>query len=343
MEINVKASQVGVGQEAALTDIAQQPQTTPAAAIVADKNLSISSMSDFEALLEKLKLEHEKTKDKQISSQFASALALLASQYNGITAAQQKAIGDVVAATEKRDSAQEILNSTQKCRDNSALELNDMTQKLSALELEIKTLQLEKMVENSVVTPEERKKAEDQKRADAEHKKAAEDVAEQKEKSLDVEEAEQEKVDSTIEEIDKEAKQKEIEALKKEIEAKKNELAGLDAALNIAAAGVTSAGEALQLAVSKLDVAMAKVVVSAVRQLANEIAIAAEMREESGEKVDKPNAIIEAIGEWADKLEEMSDEERMDKLAKLSDDMQALMRMERLVKADELAGYQEMI
>ena len=138
-------------------------------------------------------------------------------------------------------------------------------------------------------------------------------------------------------------KEEQIKELREKIAAKTDELEKLNTAVSAALSEKNAAAGAVENAMSKLDGTTAKVVFAAMKEIATEIVNEARNSkdEASAGKTEKANSIIAAIGEWADKLEEMQDEELKEKLGKLSVELQSLLREERLMKAEEMPGYEK--
>ena len=72
-------------------------------------------------------------------------------------------------------------------------------------------------------------------------------------------------------------------------------------------------------------------------------ASAAEQSDESREVGEKANAIVEALADYADKLEEMRDEELAERIAKTADDIVFLATAQTLLKPGDLPGYEQKV
>lgn len=321
----------------AVSDLPLQKELAP---VLGEKPLNVSASStDFEKLLAKTELERDERRQATCAQRFALALQTLMGQHQNLTAAQSAALDNVTKASR----AYELAALEQKCAQiayNEALTpYNDAKNAYNGAvnELTIMTQQLEALIEAQTKTPEEREK---------EQKAKAQRAVDQAEEVVEEEEVDLEK---------------EIEALKGQIEQQKSVVdkakddfdkatealdkakTRLDAAEGVLATAGTVLAGAMSKAMAALDGSQAKAIAGAVRQLAAEIVAAATERDDGGETVEKANAIIVAMEEYIEAVEEMQLEKLEEMTAKISTDLQFLLRCERTLQPGELGEYNEIV
>ena len=109
------------------------------------------------------------------------------------------------------------------------------------------------------------------------------------------------------------------------------------------AAEATASGE-LKAATAALDATAHKVVADAVRIAGKVVAASAAEQGEAGKEIEeKADAVVEALAEYADKLEELRDDELAERIAKTADDIVFLAKAQTLLKPGDLPEYEQKV
>lgn len=289
-----------------------------AAPVLSGASVSVKGATDFERLLAELELHRDEQKEKIARGQFAAALAVLAGRQGGLSAAQQAAVvsvGEKSAALEQATAAART----------AAADLD-----VASVRLQAESERLERMIEAQKKTPEMRL-AEIQAEEDRAEAQAADGQA-----GAAVEEAAGE-ADAAEAETD------EIKAQRARVAELQGEVAAKASALDAAQAAQASAEAALKGAAAGLDRATQLVVTDAVR-LAGKMVAAAAAEQPDGKPVEeKANAMVAALGEYADKIEEMRDDELAEKIAKTAVDILFLAEAQTLLAPGDLSEYEQKV
>ena len=315
---NIQANTLGADTEAAVAS--GQGTGASGVAVLSGASVSVKGTTDFEKLLAELQLERDEQKERLFRGQFSAAIAILASRQEGLTQAQQEAI----AVVGEKSSALEQAAATVR----AATEGLDVASAVLQTEIE----KLEQMIEAQKKTPEERL-------AEIE---TEERVAEEKEVARETKAEVAEEVETEGEVEEKESA--EIQAQRAKVAALQGDVAAKTAALSEAKSAEAAATVELKNATASLDGTAHAVVADAVR-LAGKVvaATAAEQTDESKEVGEKADAIVEALADYADKLEEMRDEELAERIAKTADDIVFLATAQTLLKPGDLPGYEQKV
>ena len=289
-------------------------------AVLSGESVSVRGTTDFEKLLAELKLENEDRKERLFRSQFSAALAILAGRQEGLSSAQQAAI----AAVGEKASALEQASAAVKAAQG------DLDTASALLQLEIE--KLDQMIEAQKKTPEERL-------AEVEAKERNEEAKEV------VREAKADAAEETEGEVEAEEEESaEIQAQRAKVAALEGDVAAKTAALAAAKTAEADATVALKNAAAALDGTSHAVVADAVRLAGKVVAATAAEKGDEGQEVEsKADAIVEALADYADKLEEMRDDELAERIAKTADDIVFLAKAQTLMRADEMPGYEQKV
>ncbi len=310
---NIQANTLGADTETAVAS--GQNAGASGVSVLSGASVSVRGTTDFEKLLAELQLERDEQKERLFRGQFSAAVAILASRQEGLSQAQQAAIAVV---GEKASALEQAAAAVQ-----AATEGLDVAS--AVLQTEI--AKLEQMIEAQKKTPEERlAEIETEERVEKEKEVARETKAE------------------AAEETETEEESAEIQAQREKVAALQGEVAAKTAALSDAKSAEAAATVALKNATAGLDGTAHAVVADAVR-LAGKVvaATAAEQTDESKEVGEKADAIVEALADYADKLEEMRDEELAERIAKTADDIVFLATAQTLLKPGDLPGYEQKV
>ena len=140
-----------------------------------------------------------------------------------------------------------------------------------------------------------------------------------------------------------EAESDEIKAQRAKVAELQGDVATKTAALDAAKAGRASAEAALKGAAAGLDRTTQLVVTDAVRLAGKMVAAAAAERPDGKPVEEKANAVVAALGEYADRIEAMRDEELAEKIAKTADDIVFLVESRALLAPGDLSGYEQKV
>lgn len=296
--------------------VAGQPLAGGVKPVLDGASVSVTQATDFEKLLARMEMERDEKRQELCAQRFASALLTLAGQHGSLSSAQGAALVALAEKSEAYEQACRGRNTAQTAYDAASVELAVLTEKLEA------------MVKAQTKTPEEREKE-----LEAKEEKAEAATAEEKAEAATAEDKVEALEDDTAE----------IEALKAKVAEQEKTVAERKAARDAAEGTLNAAGSALagatHAAMTILDGAQAKAIAGAVRQLAAEIVAAAVERKDDDGTVDKANAVIEAMEQYAEALEEMRREELDEAIAKISTDLQFLLRCDRMLRPEELGEY----
>ncbi len=310
---NIQANTLGTDAEA--TVAAGQGTGASGVAVLSGASVSVKGTTDFEKLLAELQLERDEQKERLFRGQFSAALAILASRQEGLSQAQQAAIavvGEKSSALEQAAAA--VVAATEGLDTASAL-------------LQVEIAKLEQMIEAQKKTPEERL-------AEIE---TAERVKEEKEVARETKA-------EVAEEAETEEESAEIQAQRAKVAALQDDVAAKTAALSDAKAAEAAATVALKNATASLDGVAHAVVADAVRLAGKVVAASAAEQSDGSEEVgEKADAIVEALADYADKLEELRDEELAERIAKTADDIVFLSKAQTLIKPGDLPGYEQKV
>ena len=310
---NIQANTLGTDAEA--TVASGQGTGASGVAVLSGASVSVRGTTDFEKLLAELQLERDEQKERLFQGQFSAALAILASRQEGLTQAQQAAIAVVGEKSSALEQAAAAVRAATEGLDTA-----------SAL-LQVEISKLEQMIEAQKKTPEERL-------AEIE---TEERVAEEKEVARETK-------TEIAEEAETEEESAEIQAQREKVAALQGDVAAKTAALSEAKSAEAAATVELKNAVASLDGTANAVVADAVRLAGKVVAAsAAEQSDESREVGEKANAIVEALADYADKLEELRDEELAERIAKTADDIVFLATAQTLLKPGDLPGYEQKV
>lgn len=289
-----------------------------AAPVLSGASVSVRGTTDFEKLLAELELQRDGQKEKIARGQFAAALAVLAGRQGGLSQTQQAAIASVASTSAALEQATAAVRTAAGDLDVA-----------SAL-LQAESERLARMIEAQKKTPEARL-AEIQ----AEEKKdAARAVSEEAVAAAE---------EVVSDDVAVEAESDEIKAQRAKVAALQGDVAAKTEALETAKAGQASAEAALKGATAGLDRATQLVVTDAVR-LAGKMVAAAAAEQPDGKPVEeKANAMVAALGDYADKIEEMRDDELAEKIAKTAVDILFLAEAQTLLTPSDLPGYEQKV
>ncbi len=310
---NIQANTLGANTEAAVTS--GQNAGASGVAILSGASVSVKGTTDFEKLLAELQLERDERNERLFRGQFSAALAILAGRQEGLTKTQQTAIATL---GEKSSVLEQAAAAVQAATDG-------LDAASALLQTEIK--KLEQMIEAQKKTPEERL-------AEIEAEERTEELKEvaREEKAEVEEETETEEASAEIQ-----AQRAKIATLQGDVEAK-------TAALSDAKAAEAAAEVALKNAAAGLDDTSHAIVADAVRLAGKVVAAsAAEQTDEGKEVGEKADAIVEALADYAEKLDEMRDEELAERIAKTADDIVFLATAQTLIKPSDLPGYEQKV
>lgn len=284
-----------------------------AAPVLSGASVSVKGATDFERLLAELELHRDEQKEKIARGQFAAALAVLAGRQGGLSAAQQAAVasvGEKSAALEQATAAART----------AAADLD-----VASVRLQAESERLERMIEAQKKTPEMRL-AEIQAEEDRTEAQAADEQA-----------------GAAVEEAAGEAETDEIKAQRARVAELQGEVAAKASAFDAAQAAQASAEAALKGAASGLDRATQRVVTDAVR-LAGKMVAASAAEQPDGKPVEeKANAMVAALGEYADRIEEMRDDELAEKVAKTAADIVFLSKAQTLLAPGDWPDYEQKV
>ncbi len=156
------------------------PQTTEVATpVLTGDGVTVTSATDLQELVEQLKLEQEERRKALADQQFSIVLMRLTSENAQLTEAQNKALADVAQATDDvaakttaaADAADAVDRAAQACAETQA------ALDASLVILEVKTKELERLVELQKKTPEERAQELERKESVAEAAQTEEEIA----------------------------------------------------------------------------------------------------------------------------------------------------------------------
>jgi len=276
------------------------PELAPG--ILSGEGVHVAEATDFERMLERLRFEQEEKKRELNALQFASALLTLAGRYENLTASQKAAAQAVADATLAESAAAGA------CR-KAEWQLG-----VDTIALEVLTKKLEALVKAQTKTPEEREK--ELREKETREETVAAELAEKEDHSAEIAELE-----------------RQIAALKPIVEQDRVAYAAAQTALDRAQSGLAAA-------VGRLDAVMLQVVAESVRQAAQNLAAAAAEQPDGAPREKRANAIVAAMGEYVEALQEMRDEELAEIVAKISDDIAFLAQAKYTVAPEELLPYE---
>lgn len=307
------------GQTAGVTTPVEGGAPAESAAKILDdeSNIIVRQSSDFEKLLEELKLERQTSRQEIFAVQFATNLMRIATEHEGLSAQQKAKLEELAELTLKVGEAESDLQQAQGEFDAESFKLQLLTQ------------QLEAMLETQVKTPDERKKEQDVKRR----------REEQQVKDIETKEIQEEVEVEDIEEEETGASEEEIEALKAQIAEQQKVVDGKKQTLDEKSAAVRN----LNAAIDALDVGGLRLLVAIANDTARQLAAAAAEQPDGKETKEKANAIIAALAEYADKIEEMQDEELQEMVAKIKPDIAFLAQAKFTIDPDELPEYNSLV
>jgi len=133
----------------------------------------------------------------------------------------------------------------------------------------------------------------------------------------------------------------EVKALKAAIAAQKAVVAADKAELDKAETNRKAAESALTASLARLDRTMLLTVSDAVRNAARDIAAAAAEQPGGKEREETASAIVRTLGEYADRLQALRDEELGTVVAKLATDIVFLVQNDFLVGPADLPDYEQ--
>lgn len=273
--------------------------------ILSGDSLTVMSTTDFEKLLAKLDLERDEQKQRLLQGQFAAALSALAARYEGITVEQKTALDEIARKSGALDAALAAEMAAQGDLDAASVLMNVEIQKLNA------------MLEAAKKTPEERQK--------------------------EIETAEKKEKEGLEESHAKTEESEEIKAQRELVENLKADVSKKEDALKAAASAVGVATKEFSAAVANLDSAAKLVVADALRLAGRMVAALAAEQPEGKPVEEKVNAMIEALGEYADKIEEMNQEELDEKISKMSVELILLAKQLEPLTAGDLPEYEQKV
>lgn len=283
------------------------PQGTAGASpapVLSGASVSVKGATDFEKLLAELELQRDEQKEKIARGQFSAALAVLAGRQGGLSAAQQAAVASVGEASAALEQA------------TAAVRTAGADLDVASALLQAESERLERMIEAQKKTPEVR---------------------------LAEIEAEEEKAEVQSEAESAEEESDEIKAQRAKVAALEGDVAAKTSALDAAKAVQASAEAALKGAAAGLDRAAQRVVTDAVR-LAGKMVAASAAEQPDGKPVEeKANAIVEALGAYADRIEEMRDDELAEKIAKTASDIIFLSKAQTLLAPGDWPDYEQKV
>ncbi len=275
-----------------------------AAPVLSGASVSVKGATDFEKLLAELELQRDEQKEKIARGQFSAALAVLAGRQGGLSAAQQTAVASVGEASAALEQA------------TAAVRTAGADLDVASALLQAESERLERMIEAQKKTPEMR---------------------------LAEIEAEEEKAEVQSEAESAEEESDEIKAQRAKVAALESDVAAKTSALDAAKAVQASAEAALKGAAAGLDRAAQRVVTDAVR-LAGKMVAASAAEQPDGKPVEeKANAIVEALGAYADRIEEMRDDELAEKIAKTASDIIFLSKAQTLLAPGDWPDYEQKV
>lgn len=287
-----------------------------------ESNIIVRQSSDFEKLLEELKLERQTSRQEIFAVQFATNLMRIATEHEGLSTQQKAKLEELAELTLRVGEAESGVRQAQGEFDAEALKLQLLTQ------------QLEAMLQTQVKTPDERKKEQDVKQRREEQQ--VEDI---EAKETETEEVQEEIEVEDIEEEETGASEEEIEALKAQIAEQQKVVDGKKQTLDEKSAAVRS----LNAAIDAIDVGGLRLLVAIANDTARQLAAAAAEQPDGKETKEKANAIIAALAEYADKIEEMQDEELKEMVAKIKPDIVFLAQAKFTIDPDELPEYNSLV
>lgn len=273
--------------------------------ILSGDSLTVMSTTDFEKLLAKLDLERDEQKQRLLQGQFAAALSALAARYEGISVEQKGALDELAAKSAELEAATAAELAAQGDLDAASVLMNVEIQKLNA------------MLEAAKKTPEERQK--------------------------EIETAEKKEKEGLEESHAKTEESEEIKAQRELVENLKADVSKKEDALKAAASAVGVATKEFSAAVANLDSAAKLVVADALRLAGRMVAALAAEQPEGKPVEEKVNAMIEALGEYADKIEEMNQEELDEKISKMSVELILLAKQLEPLTAGDLPEYEQKV
>lgn len=324
MELTVLQNQTQTtglqGSDGEAVSQASASSVSASKSVLGGDGLSVRSTTDFEKLLAEMEVKRDKALQKSFKSQFSAAIAVLVGRHDNLSVAQLSAVDGVTAATDALSQAKADVAAAQSAYD------------ASCVALAVETAKLEAMVEASVTTPEER---------------VEEICKEEAQEELVQEELEQEELEQ--EEVAQEELAQKIQYTEEELQAQRDVVAAqqqvVDAnlkALDAANAAKAEASDALTRAVHSLDSVSKGLVVEAVVISCRLLSAAAAERSD-GETETQASAIIKAIGEYADKIQEMQDEELEEAVAKVLPDFVFLVTADYTVMPGDLPQYENRV
>lgn len=342
-------STVRTGYDAGQTDVKTTDVAMPAS-VLDGEGVKVRSSTDFEKLLAEMQSERKDKNFESYKGQLSANLASLCAQYEGATVDQKAAIDATVTASEDVseaeaavaeaeagvESADAAVADAQKAVDTAAQGAEDAQAKYDAdsIALAVETAKLEAMVEASVTTPEEREAQLEKEELDAENRASEEEIAAQQQKVAELEQTV--KNDKTDLDLATAAKTEADAALTEAQTAKTD----ADAALAEAQTAKTEADAALATALAALDKVGLLVVADAALATSRKLLAAmVERGDTGGEK--SVNAIIKAIGEYADAIQEMQDEKLAEETAKITPEIIYLATADLTIPVDELPEYEK--
>ncbi len=275
-----------------------------AASVLSGAAVSVKGATDFERLLAELELRRDEQKEKIARGQFSAALAVLAGRQDGLSVAQQAAVASVGEASAALEQASTAVRTAAGDLDVA-----------SAL-LQAESERLERMIEAQKKTPEMR---------------------------LAEIQSEEDKAEVQAEEEAVEEESDEIKAQRAKVASLQGDVAAKTSALDAAKAAQASAEAALKGAAAGLDRTTQRVVTDAVR-LAGKMVAASAAEQPDGKPVEeKANAMVAALGEYADRIEEMRDDELAEKIAKTASDIIFLSKAQTLLAPGDWPDYEQKV
>ena len=146
--LNAGAQLAGAAEGAeTITQTTTQPAKT--ADVLSGQSVNVAVTSDFEKLLETLKLETEEQKRKLAIQQLSDVITRLTREVDNLGSADKKAIEDIAAANEKKAAAQSDISKFSELISLKTAELEQLTKNLREIQEKINERRNEEKRENA--------------------------------------------------------------------------------------------------------------------------------------------------------------------------------------------------
>ena len=139
------------GTEIGTTDVVNTTSSAPAqtSEVVSGKSVNVVATSDFEKLLETLKLETEEQKRKLAIQQLSDIITRLVREVDNLGTADKDAVKEIAEANEKKQVAESDISKYSSLASLKSQELENLTKQLREVQQEINEKRREEKRENA--------------------------------------------------------------------------------------------------------------------------------------------------------------------------------------------------